>query len=209
MKIYRRSDLLKISGLIRNFDLSKDYSIAINNFEILLKILEGPNIVSHSLSTITNIPLRKVRESAISIIDRMIFNEKNDPFLSLGLCGSEDGTVITKRWKQLITLFHPDKYPGDRRYEERAKRINEAYEEIRRNRKTTIPEAIKLQPVNIKEHIKMENQKFQRLQRNVKSISRHDDNLTIPRFLRLLPFIILIAMLFFSLISIILLIKKL
>jgi hypothetical protein len=73
-----------------------------------------------------------VQNSAAAIIDHLLFNKKNDPYLSLGLPRYAGKAEVNRRWKRLIVLYHPDKYPDQKEYEEKAKKINEAYDEIRK-----------------------------------------------------------------------------
>ena len=59
---------------------------------------------------------------------------------------------VSRRWKSLIVLYHPDKYLNQRISEEKAKKINELYEEMQKLDKnkinySSVNNAAKLSPV--------------------------------------------------------------
>ncbi len=76
-----------------------------------------------------------VQKSAEMIIDRLLSNRDGDPYLSLGLPRDAGSAEVAKRWKRLIVLYHPDRYPDNKENEEKAKRLNEAYDQIRKAKK--------------------------------------------------------------------------
>ncbi|MFN3480768.1 MAG: J domain-containing protein [Thermodesulfovibrionales bacterium] len=200
-----RPDLLHLAKLINKFRLSDDpnviYDMAIDNYDALLELIENQKSVV-KLALMAEIPVSKVRTSAEAIIDSLLFNKNNDPCLSLGLRGNEDKSTITKRWRQLITIFHPDRYPGSKVYEEKAKRINEAYEEIRRSG------SIKKERFNTESgytRISKPQKAFVTRSKKIK-ISRR--NTYLRGYFKYLPLFIIASMFLVSLIFIFLLIKK-
>jgi hypothetical protein len=72
-----------------------------------------------------------VQTRAEAIVERLLFNKKNDPYLSMGLPGHAGRDEVNRRWKRLIVLYHPDRHPDRKGYEEKAKKLNEAYDRIR------------------------------------------------------------------------------
>lgn len=209
----RKSEFLKLAMLLNKFRLSNDpaevYDLVIDNYDDLLDLIENQKSVV-KLALMSEMPVRKIRESAEAILDSMFFNKKNDPYITLGLRGNEDKSTVTKRWRQLITLFHPDKYPESKIYEEKAKRINEAYEEIRRSdekKKKQDKHIYFKQNDKVSEIIKMRYPKTIGLRSRAGEFTlRH--NQTSSRFLRKLPLILVAIMLFVSFLSVIFLIKK-
>lgn len=205
-----RLEILNIARLINRFRLSaypeEIYDSVISNYDTLLEIIENHRSAV-KLALTADMPISKIRESAEAILDFLIFNKKNDPFVSLGLKGNEDRIKITRRWRQLITLFHPDKYPGNRIYEERAKRINEAYEEIRGlkfvKKEGFYSESRKNQILkNIESPLALSN----RVKKRRLSIRKADSYLL--SYLRYLPFFITVFMALISLTLLFLLFKK-
>lgn len=209
-----RSELLHLARLINKFRLSTDpaeiYDLAILNYNTLLDIIENQKSVV-KLALIAEKPVSKVRETADAILDSLLFNKNNDPYISLGLRGNEDNSMITKRWRQLITLFHPDKYPNNKIYEERAKRINEAYEEIRRSKEGEKKDKHIYfgQNDQASEIIKKRYARTNgfRSKRTEKIVPLHYQ--ASSKFLINLPLIIIAIMLFISFVSVLFLIKKL
>jgi len=134
--------LILAAGLIRGFariSPEETYEKAVPCFESLLEIKESRDAAS-KVSSLIDGKLASVQEIAEAIIDRLLFNSAHDPYLSLGLPENAGRTEAAKRWKRLIVLYHPDKYPGQKEYEEKAKKINEAYEEIQTGeRKIPLP----------------------------------------------------------------------
>lgn len=107
---------------------SLDYERALRCYDILIEALEDPE-TSKELSDITGATVEQVREISETIIDSLLFNRERDPFRSLGLPGNTDREALNKRWKRLLRLYHPDRFFNQKEYEEKAKKINEAFNE--------------------------------------------------------------------------------
>lgn len=127
--------ILKTSTLIRRFhekcSLAEIYDKAVRCFDTLIDSIEKPD-TSKEISALLNIPAVKVKEYAESVINILLFNKENDPYLSFGLERNAPFSEVHKRWKRLIVLYHPDRYQNQKIFEERVKKINEIYEEIRK-----------------------------------------------------------------------------
>jgi hypothetical protein len=67
-----------------------------------------------SLSSISFFLIRKMIHTCLSAGEDAPFSE------------------VHKRWKRLIVLYHPDRYQNQKIFEERVKKINGIYEEIRK-----------------------------------------------------------------------------
>jgi hypothetical protein len=126
--------VLKTSTLIRRFreqcPVTEIYDKAVRCYDTLIDSVEKPDI-SKEISALLNIPAVKVKEYAESVINILLFNKENDPYLSFGLERTASFSEVHKRWKRLIVLYHPDRYQNQKIFEERVKKINEIYEEIR------------------------------------------------------------------------------
>lgn len=131
----RKSRLLIAAKLIAQFRTglpsSHLYEMAPGCYDFLIGTLENPGL-ARELSAFTNIPADDVQASADAIIHRLLFNSENNPFISLGLEENASAAEAARRWKRLIILYHPDKYPNQTKYEEKAKKINQAYAELGR-----------------------------------------------------------------------------
>jgi len=127
--------VLKTSTLIRRFHeqcpVKEIYDKAIRCYDTLIDSIEKPDI-SKEISALLNIPAVKVKEYAESVINILLFNKENDPYLSFGLERTAPFSEVHKRWKRLIVLYHPDRYQNQKIFEEKVKKINEVYEEIRK-----------------------------------------------------------------------------
>jgi len=127
--------ILKTSTLIRRFrekcSLAEIYDKASRCYEPLIDSLEKPD-AAKEISALLNIPAVTVKEHAESVINILLFNKDNDPYLSFGLERNAPFSEVHKRWKRLIVLYHPDRYQNQKISEERVKKINEIYEEIRK-----------------------------------------------------------------------------
>lgn len=208
----RKTELIHLAKLINRFRLSKEqtdiYDQTISNYDALLEIIENPKTVI-KLALMVEMPVSKIRESSIAILDSLLYNRKKDPYISLGLRGDEDQLTITKRWKNLITLFHPDKYPGDKVYEEKAKRINEAYEEIRKLNKR-IERKYKHVSDRQADNTRVINIKVVKSDVVKKGTNLNNMRLNqFSKFLKKIPFVIIIIMLLISFASLFFLIKNL
>ncbi|MBA4372669.1 MAG: hypothetical protein C0402_07365 [Thermodesulfovibrio sp.] len=128
----REYNLLLASGLLCSYGRSTPdelYRKAIKCFEVLIDILEDTATAEH-IAALTGRPATAVQDSARTIIDLLLFNKGADPSVSLGLPENTDRAEATRRWKRLMVLYHPDRYPDNHEYEEKAKKINEAHEKL-------------------------------------------------------------------------------
>ena len=129
--------LVLASGLLCSYERSTPgelYQKALKCYEVLIDILEDAD-TARDVSALVSRPVTSVQDSARSIIDLLLFNKAADPAVALGLPENADKTEANRRWKRLMVLYHPDRYPDDHAYEERAKRINEAYEKLQRGQR--------------------------------------------------------------------------
>lgn len=132
-KGYSELNLLIAAGLIFGFRQSSPeevYEKAVKCFDVLMGTLEDSDTAG-KISKIVSIPFEAVTKSVQTIMDLLLFNARNDPYMSLCLPRHATEEQVSRRWKRLIVYYHPDKYSDEQQYEERAKRINEAYKEIR------------------------------------------------------------------------------
>jgi hypothetical protein len=129
----RRREIFLTASLINKFNegcpLSEIYEKGIDCYEILLDLIEKPE-VAKEISGLIKQPQEEIKLAAVKIVNLFLFNKDNNPFLSLGLSDSAPGEEIKKRWKRLLILYHPDRMSNRKGYEEVAKRINQAHEEI-------------------------------------------------------------------------------
>lgn len=133
-----------ISGFGTRYPSHDIYEMALSCYDLLIDMIEDPGVAGE-LSTFVHMPSNEIQASAEGIIDRLLFNPKNDPYIALGLQGHVSAEEATRRWKRLIILYHPDRYPNQKKYEERAKKINQAHAEIQRMKERDIHhEAIKI-----------------------------------------------------------------
>ena len=63
---------------------------------------------------------------------RMITPEQRRAFETLGLGFDADRTALRKRYSELVRRYHPDRNGGDRSFEERLRRVVEAYQLLRK-----------------------------------------------------------------------------
>jgi hypothetical protein len=133
--------ILATATLIRRFhercSLGEIYDKAIRCYETLIECIEKTE-TTEEISVLLDIPAVTIREYAETIINVLLFNKENDPYLSFGLNKDAPLSEVSRRWKSLIVLYHPDKYLNQRIYEEKAKKINELYEEIQNFKKNNI-----------------------------------------------------------------------
>lgn len=130
----REYKLLLASGLICSYErntLDELYHKALKCFDILIDILEDAE-TARNVSSLVSRPITSVQSSSRAIIDLLLFNKEADPSVSLGLPRNADKTEANRRWKRLMMHYHPDRYPDDNAYEEKAKMINQAYEKLHR-----------------------------------------------------------------------------
>lgn len=127
-----RLQVLLLARLISRFErcsLTETYEMASGCYEVLLDILEDTGTLPQ-VSGWLNAPPLVVKTSAQMIIHTLLFNRENNPYISLGLQRHVTMAEVSKRWKRLMTLYHPDKYPNQKDSEEEAKKINEAFSAI-------------------------------------------------------------------------------
>jgi hypothetical protein len=133
--------LLATATLIRRFhercSPNEIYDKATRCYETLIEMIQTPE-TARDISALLNIPADTIKYYAGAIIDSLLFNTKNDPYLSFGLNRDARLSEVSRRWKSLIVLYHPDKYLNQKIFEEKAKKINELYEEIRKLEKNKI-----------------------------------------------------------------------
>lgn len=133
--------VLATATLIRRFhercSLGEIYDKAIRCYETLLESIERTE-TTEEISGLLDIPAVTIREYAEAVVNILLFNKENDPYLSFGLNTDAPLSEVSRRWKSLIVLYHPDKYLNQRTSEEKAKKINERYEEIQKLKKNEI-----------------------------------------------------------------------
>ena len=146
--------VLATATLIRRFheqcSIDEIYDKAVRCYETLLEVIQTPD-TAKDISALMNVPADTIKHYAGAIIDILLFNNKNDPYLSFGLNRDAPLSEVSRRWKSLIVLYHPDKYLNQRIFEEKAIKINELYEEIQKLEKNKINyssfnNAVKLSP---------------------------------------------------------------
>ncbi len=135
-RIYKAEDRLKMfsaASLIKRFNegcpLDEVYNRGIKCYDVILDLIENPK-VAKEISEFIKIPSEKIEITAIGIVNILLFNKMNNPFLSLGLSNHATDKETRKRWKRLLMLYHPDRLFNQKTYEEMAKKINQAYREI-------------------------------------------------------------------------------
>ena len=118
-----------INRLNKGCPLDEIYNKGISCYEVLLDLIENPE-VAKKISEIIKLPPEKIKIAAVKIVNLLLFNKKDNPFLSLGLSNHATDNETKKRWKRLLMLYHPDRLFSQKIYEEIAKKINQAYREI-------------------------------------------------------------------------------
>jgi DnaJ-domain-containing protein 1 len=161
MSIYgsqeRSSRMLAAAAAIARFKDGRSLDDGTGNdsniYETLLDIV-GDSHTALEICRLLSIPEAKVRSYAGEIIDLLLFNKANDPYVSLGLPRDTPVAAVNRRWKSLLLLYHPDRYLSRRDYEERAKKINESYERIRSAKgHVASPEPVPVKKVKVKSSI--------------------------------------------------------
>jgi DnaJ-domain-containing protein 1 len=129
----KRLEMLSMAGLIHRFNegcpSAEVYRKGIRYYQVLLDAIEDQGF-SEKISELAKIPAGTITSTALKIVNVLLFNRDRNPFLSLGLPSDAADAEIKKRWKKLLTLYHPDKAFNRKAYEEIAKKINQSYEEI-------------------------------------------------------------------------------
>ena len=133
----KRFGLLATAGLIAGFytgsSMREIYELIIAHYETLLGILEDSETAAE-ISKLMSLPVEKTKDITESIIASLLFNKSNDPFISLGLRHNVPLQDARHRWKRLMTLYHPDKHHNSIIYDDKTKRINEAFAEVNKKR---------------------------------------------------------------------------
>jgi DnaJ-domain-containing protein 1 len=129
----RKLKVFATATLIRRFHeknhRSEIYENAVRCYDMLVDCLQKP-LAAKELADLLHLPETTVMAHADSIINLLLFNKLHDPYLSFGLKPDAQMPEVTRRWKSLIILYHPDKYLNSKMNEERVRKINETYEQI-------------------------------------------------------------------------------
>lgn len=129
----KKLEILSAAGLIHRFyegcPVNEIYDKGVRYYDILLHLLEIPD-AADSLSGHTKMPPEKIRSAALKIINLLIFNRNQNPYLSLGLPDQATAADAKHRWKRLLLLIHPDRSPSFKGTETMTRKINEAYGNI-------------------------------------------------------------------------------
>lgn len=131
----RKLRVLTTATLIRRFHdrclPDEIYDKAVRSYETLLDVIQKPD-TAIEISTLLDMPAATIKDDAENIINILLFNKENDPYLSFGLKRYAPLSEVNRRWKSLIVLYHPDRYFNQTIIEEKAKKINKIYEEIQK-----------------------------------------------------------------------------
>ena len=111
--------------------VSEIYEKAVRCYDTLIDCIEKP-VFSKEISTLLNLPEAAVKKYAESAVNTLLFNKESDSYLSFGLERNAPFSEVQRRWKRLVVLYHPDRYQNEKVFEEKVKKINEIYEEIRK-----------------------------------------------------------------------------
>jgi len=129
----RRLGVLATATLIRRFHErcppGEIYDKAVRCYGTIMETIEKPE-TARELSALLGIPAVTIKEDAETIINILLFNKENVPYLSFGLKDGASLSEATRRWKSLIVLYHPDRYLNQKIFEDKAKKINDIYAEI-------------------------------------------------------------------------------
>jgi len=72
------------------------------------------------------------KDESLHVNKRRKLDEKDkDAFMIMGLEFNADWTTIQKKFKTLVKKFHPDKNLGNRKYEDKLKKITLAYSHLK------------------------------------------------------------------------------
>jgi DnaJ-domain-containing protein 1 len=188
----RRLEMLSMAGLIQRFNegcpSAEVYRKGIRCYQVLLNVIENPEF-SEKVSELAKIPAGTIKSTALKIVNVLLFNRDKNPFLSLGLPSDAADDEIKKRWKKLLMLYHPDRAFNRKAYEEIAKKINQAYEEIGELKEKGMyrEEAIKEQRKSV---------------RNITRLPRSSFPAAQIKYLKYFPAIILVAVICIAIFSI-------
>jgi len=70
-------------------------------------------------------------EKPFSIRSKKLGEKDKDAFRIMGLEFSDDWKTIQKKFKTLVKKFHPDKHSGNKKYEDKLKKITLAYSHLK------------------------------------------------------------------------------
>tara|TARA_Y100000590_G_scaffold447705_1_gene583320 strand:+ start:27 stop:539 length:513 start_codon:yes stop_codon:yes gene_type:complete len=70
-------------------------------------------------------------EKPFSISSKKLGEKDKDAFRIMGLEFNDDWTTIQKKFKTLVKKFHPDKHSGNKKYEDKLKKITLAYSHLK------------------------------------------------------------------------------
>jgi len=184
-------DLLSTARLLHHFDHGYPpealYESALRNYDRLIELAESPDN-AREMTLVLDLTEARIQADAKAVISLLLQNGENDPYTALGLPVNAQGDEVTRRWKRLVVLFHPDRNPHESTCEEITKKINEAYGKITANRKNAWRRDFtwSYQPP-----LRVQGYTANRLS-----------------FLRYLPFLILSAAIIVAVLSVLLLVRK-
>jgi hypothetical protein len=197
---HRKRDIFTTASLINKFiegcPIDEVYKKSTDCFDILLDLIEKPE-VGVEISRLIKQPQRNIAMAAQKILNLILFNEKNNPFLSFGLSKNATSEEVKKRWKRLLVIYHPDRMSNQKGYGEIAKKINQVYREIE-GLKNKIPQDYGKEVVAKKEKKIIEKEEI-----NYPSIRYF-----YPEYLKYLPTFIIITAIAVAIFTIILMFIK-
>ncbi len=125
--------------LIRRFHeqcpLPEIYDKAVRCYETLIDAVQDPSVAGEIASLLHVPPSAQSEVRPMKIITLLLFNEENDPYLSLGLHRHATFQEVNRRRKRLICLYHPDRHLQQEPSEEKAMKINEVMKRSGRSKK--------------------------------------------------------------------------
>ena len=131
----RKIRVLATATLMRRFHeqclTNEIYEKATRSYETLIDTIKKKR-TAKEIATLLDIPEITIKGYAEAIIDILLFNKENDPYLSFGLTRGASFSEVNRRWKSLIVLYHPDRNSNKQLFESRAKKINGIYEQMLR-----------------------------------------------------------------------------
>ncbi|MCZ7599506.1 MAG: J domain-containing protein [Gammaproteobacteria bacterium] len=78
---------------------------------------------------------RQAQQLALVAIDPILFDGRDNPWTTLGLAPGTDPEAIKQRYYRLTKIYHPDRQLSAEEWlNERAEKINRAYEQVKRGR---------------------------------------------------------------------------
>ena len=183
----RKIRVLATATLMRRFHeqcpTNEIYEKATRSYETLIDTIEKKH-TAKEIATLLDIPEITIKRYAEAIIDILLFNKENDPYLSFGLTRGASFSEVNRRWKSLIVLYHPDRNLDKQLFEDRARKINGIYEEILRLQKQ------KLYPRSLNNIIEV-------------SLPRND-KLIHEKYFKYIPHIIIVLAMIIAILSLIL-----